>query len=208
MNKSIYTRPNKPRLMMIPKREGVPKQGPLVVPDPLVVHASTECFTTPPPIVLLMVEYADIEDGHKLLEPSAGTGAIAQYLRTQFPTSPLDVFELDPSLQEFLKGKGYNLKGSDFLESGDIGPYDRILMNPPFRKLADIDHVRKAYSSLGSGGRLVAIMGAGAFFNSRNKAKDFRAWVDDLGGEFYDLPADSFKDSGTGVNAKIIILDK
>ena len=81
-------------------------------------------------------------------------------------------------------------------------------MNPPFKKLADIDHVKKAYECLKPGGRLVSIMGAGAFFNSQNKAKDFRSWLDDQGGEFYDLPEDSFKNSGTGVNAKIIILDK
>lgn len=208
MNKSIYTRPNKPRLMMIPKRERVPERGPLIVPAPLIVHASTECFVTPGPVIDLMLDYADIEDGQTILEPSAGTGAIANILRTQFPGSPLDVFELAYTLQGLLKEQGYKLRGSDFLETPAIPAYDRILMNPPFRKLADIDHVRKAYSLLRSRGKLVAIMGAGAFFNYQNKAKDFREWFEALAGEVYDLPEDSFKNSGTGVNAKLIILDK
>ena len=208
MNKSIYTRPDKPRWMIVPDRERVPEREPVTVPKLVTVDRSTECFVTPGPVIDLMLDYAGIEDGHHLLEPSAGTGAIANRLRAEFPASKIDVFELAFTLRNILKEQGYNLTGSDFLESGDNGPYDRILMNPPFRKLADIDHVLHAYSCLKPGGRLVAIMGAGAFFNSQNKAKDFRSWLDCQGGEFYDLPEDSFKDSGTGVNSKIIIIDK
>jgi len=208
MDQSVYIRPNKPRRMAVTKRERVPEREPFSVPIPPTVHASTECFTTPGPVIDLMIEHADIEDGHALLEPSAGTGAIADRLKENCLTSRFDVFELDSNLREFLKAKGYKLRGSNFLEFEAKPEYDRILMNPPFRKLQDIDHVRKAYDCLKPGGRLVGIMGAGAFFNYQKKAAAFREWFDDLEGEVYDLPENSFKDSGTGVNAKIIILDK
>ena len=208
MNKSIYTRPDKPRSMPVPEYEGAPVRGLLALPSLVTVDKSTECFTTPGVVIDLMIDYAGIEDDHRILEPSAGTGSIANRLRAEFPNSPLDVFELDPTLQNILKGQGYKLTGSNFLESEKNPAYDRILMNPPFSKLADIDHVRHAFDCLKPGGRLVAIMGAGAFFNSRNKGRAFQKWNAELGAEIHSLPGNSFKESGTGVNAKIIIIDK
>ena len=38
-----------------------------------------------------------------------------------------------------VEGKGHDVEFSDFLEHE--GVYDRIVMNPPFEKGADIDHV-------------------------------------------------------------------
>ncbi|HHK0428589.1 TPA: methyltransferase, partial [Pseudomonas aeruginosa] len=83
--------------------------------------------------------------------------------------------------------KGYNLVGSDFMEvSGK--QYDRIVMNPPFSKGRDIQHVQHAYSLLKPGGRLVAIMSEGAFFQSNKAAENFRAWLDGLGATSERLP--------------------
>src|SRR5690606_17755071 len=87
--------------------------------------------------------------------------------------------------------------------------YDRILINPPFEQLQDIDHIRHSYDVfLKAGGRLVAVCSAGAFFNSCKKAQSFRDWFEGLGGEVEDLPEGSFKASGTNVNTKIVIIDK
>ena len=44
---------------------------------PLVVDGRTECFPTPAPLVERMIEAAGLEPGMTVLEPSAGTGAIA-----------------------------------------------------------------------------------------------------------------------------------
>lgn len=59
--------------------------------------------------------------------------------------------------------------------------YDRILMNPPFERLQDVDHVKKAYDHLKEGGRVIAIMGESAFFNSTKKAVEFRDWLEEVG---------------------------
>lgn len=208
MDKSLYTRPNKPRHMPVTDRKQAPERELVSLPALPIVHASTECFTTPRPIVDLMLEYAGIESGHKILEPSAGTGSIANILKENFPDNPLDVCELDISLQNILKEQGHLLRHGNFLEFVERDIYDRILRNPPFKQLQDIDHVRHAFKLLAPGGRLVAIMGAGAFFNSRNKGKDFRAWIAELDAEYFDLPSESFKDSGTSANTKLLTLDK
>ncbi len=72
------------------------------------------------------------------------------------------MIEINPSLREILEMKGYNVVASDFLDYG--GEYDVIVMNPPFEKLQDIDHVRHAFDLLTEGGRLVAVMSESPFF--------------------------------------------
>ncbi|HHN0558181.1 TPA: PLxRFG domain-containing protein [Pseudomonas aeruginosa] len=90
--------------------------------------------------------------------------------------------------------------------------YDRIVMNPPFSKGRDIQHVQHAYSLLKPGGRLVAIMSEGAFFQSNKAAENFRAWLDGLGATSERLPEGSLMDPAlpvnTGVNALMVVIDK
>jgi hypothetical protein len=90
--------------------------------------------------------------------------------------------------------------------------YDRIIMNPPFSNGRDIEHVRHAYELLKPGGRIVAIMGEGAFYRQDKKAEAFRAWLDDLGGTSEKLPEGSFMDPSlpvnTSVNARMVVIEK
>ncbi|WP_057092015.1 PLxRFG domain-containing protein [Comamonas thiooxydans] len=90
--------------------------------------------------------------------------------------------------------------------------YDRIIMNPPFSKDRDIQHVRHAYELLRPGGRLVAIMGEGAFFHGNKAAESFRTWLDDLGATSERLPDGSFMDPSLPVNtsvaARMVVIDK
>ncbi len=162
-------------------------------------------FPTPKPIVEQMLDIADIQEGDKVLEPSAGKGDIADAIKEQ--TDNLDVIELAGDPRKILEAKEHNIVGDDFLQQE--GSYDKIIMNPPFEKFQDIDHVRHAYDLLNDGGRVVAIMGAGVN-NSRSKAKEFRQWVEDLGGTIEPLPEGSFKSSfrPTGVNTVLVTVDK
>jgi len=169
-------------------------------------------FPTPRAVIEKMIDYAfpilRNSEAYHILEPSAGSGAIVDVIKEKHPESKIDVIEVNYTLREILESKGYALVGSDFMKFQKIGQYDRILMNPPFEGLQDVDHVIGAHALLKPGGRLVAIMSPGAFFNSHGRAKAFRAWFEDMGGECIDLPANSFKESGTGVASKLIILDK
>jgi len=167
-------------------------------------------FPTPKTVVNQMVELAEIEPGMKVLEPSAGKGSIADVIRETEPKADIDVIEINPTLRNILKEKGYNVVGDDFMEF--TGEYNVIVMNPPFEKGQDIDHVRHAYELLKPGGKIVAIMSEGPFFRSDKKATEFRDWLDEQDGTSEKLPEKSFTgkeaDRQTGVAARMVVIEK
>jgi hypothetical protein len=166
-------------------------------------------FPTPAEVVLQMIEEADVPESEcTILEPSAGSGAILDALRDGFPLAELHAFEVHATLGDVLSAKGYALDGCDFLNAEPVPQFDRVIMNPPFEGMQDVDHVRHAFEMLKPGGRLVAIMSPGPFFRTDRKAAEFREWFEGLGGEKRELPPDSFKASGTSVNTVIVTLDK
>ena len=164
-------------------------------------------FPTPKELVDQMIDYADIQPGHEVLEPSAGKGNIAQEIQQAAPDAILEVVEFNSGLRAILEAKGYNVVGNDFLEV--TKNYDRIVMNPPFENFQDIEHVKHAFELLKPGGKLVAIMGA-SVKNSRKKAVEFREWLDDAGSYIEDLPDGSFKtsDRPTGVSTVMVTIEK
>lgn len=167
-------------------------------------------FPTPESVISEMLEYAGIADGHRVLEPSAGKGDIYQAIEREHPGAVLTAIEMNRSLAEVLSAKGIEADFGDFLEH--TGEYDRIVMNPPFEKGADIDHVRYAYDLLGPAGRLVSVVSEGPFYRSDSKAKAFRDWLDVVGGFSIELPenafagADSFRQ--TGVRTRLVTIEK
>lgn len=166
-------------------------------------------FATPATLIDRMIYAADMPTTPcTVLEPSAGSAAILDRVSAAFPGYPLSVFERHTSLRAIIEAKGYQLAGNDFTESPASLLVDRVLMNPPFEKGQDIDHVRRAFEHLALGGRLVAIMSTGPFFREDAKARAFRAWFEALGGEREDIPAGTFKESGTGVATVMVTIDR
>jgi len=84
-----------------------------------------------------MIVLGGIDPSHSVLEPSAGKGDMVDILNKHGITN-IDCIEICHSLKKILELKGCNLVGSDFLEFNDK-KYDRIIMNPPFENLQDID---------------------------------------------------------------------
>lgn len=165
-------------------------------------------FPTPKATAQRMVAEADIQPGMKVLEPSAGNGNIAEAIKAA-GVNP-DVVEVSSSLREILEAKGFNIVGHDFLDV--TGEYDRIVMNPPFSNGQDAEHVMYGYGLLKPGGKLVAIVGEGAFFRSDAKATAFREWLNAVDGTEEKLPAGTFTDASlmatTGVNARLVTIEK
>lgn len=164
-------------------------------------------FPTPYEIatrMILLANYSD--DEHVVLEPSAGTGELAEAIRAT--GAKVHCIEVDPRFCEVLRLRGFeHITCADFLQCRE--PYDCIIMNPPFEKLADTDHVRHAYELLKPDrGNLVSIMSVGAFANQNGKAAKFREWLKDKDYFTEDLPSGAFKESGTSVNAKILVIRK
>lgn len=164
-------------------------------------------FPTPAALVARMIEAADLEPGARVLEPSAGSGAIADAARD----AGHNVFcvERHATLAAILASKGHEVRQSDFMEYPARGGfYDAVLMNPPFEAGQDCAHVRHAWKFLKPGGALVAIMGVGVTFRQQRPYSDFREWSESLGGEFVEIPAGTFKESGTGVASVMLTLRK
>jgi Methyltransferase small domain len=93
---------------------------------------------------------------------------------------------------------------SDFLEcNGDLGKFDRVLMNPPFANGSDIKHIKHALTFLKPGGRLVAICAGGT-----RQAEALQPLAEDSGGLWEPLPADTFKESGTAVNTVLLTINQ
>lgn len=168
-------------------------------------------FPTPAAVTEAMLAAADIRPGMAVLEPSAGMGHIADRIREK-GVEPV-VAELEPQKRELLEAKGYEVVGKDFMELvPENGGYDRILMNPPFSKRQDTEHVRRAYDMLNPGGRLVAIVSEGSFFGKDRKASEFRDWLEEVRGTSEKLAEGSFNDPAlpvtTGVNTRMVIIEK
>lgn len=163
-------------------------------------------FPTPRAVADRLFELADLRDSHTALEPSAGTGAIAKPLRELVTT--VDCVELLPKHAEVLRKALPDsiITEGDFLAVDPTRRYDRVVMNPPFAKQADIRHVMHASRFLKPGGQLVSVMAAGVKFREDRTAKGFRDFLQEHDGEMETLPADSFKESGTSVNTVIVTL--
>jgi hypothetical protein len=165
---------------------------------------SYQAFYTPPDLAAHLVELADIGPGIDVLEPSAGIGNIAdELIKTG---CDLSVIEIRPDSQLILQQKGYNLIGGDFLKYTGQQFY-RIVMNPPFTRQQDIDHVTHAWNLLKPSGRLVAIMSASVLFRNDRKTEEFRKILDNYGWH-EENEAEAFKASGTMVNTITVVLDK
>lgn len=166
-------------------------------------------FDSPKDVVDRLVDETQhwlLGDYLAVLEPSAGVGNIAE----RFSAHAVDVVEIQPERCEYLRGSGKYRRviNKDFLSLTPHPSYDLIPMNPPFDQLRDIDHVLHAYEFLKSGGRLVSVMSASARYSSKAKAQTFVRWVKSVKGRFEDLPAGSFKEAGTYVNACLVTLNK
>lgn len=163
-------------------------------------------FPTPAWLVRDMIERAAMRPGMTVLEPSAGDGAIATPLRD---TCEAKVFcvELQGKNVAALEAIGFEVAESDFMEFESALRFDRVLMNPPFARRADVHHVTKAFRLLRAGGRLVAIMSAGVTFRDDVLTNTFREFVADHDGTIEPLPDESFKTSGTAVRTVIVQMD-
>jgi tRNA G10 N-methylase Trm11 len=178
----------------------------------VTVVSAPQLFPTPPELACRMVAIAELRQGDRVLEPSAGTGSILRAVLDAKDDAGIDLdtvvaVEINPRLCESLDAAGL----ADVVDRGDFltttaqdlhGPFDRIIMNPPFVRGADIKHVEHAFDLLAPGGRLVAVVSDGPRQQER-----LRPWVLGRGGTWEPLPADTFKDQGTSVRTALLVVE-
>lgn len=164
-------------------------------------------FETPLDVGQRAMSELRLSAGMSVLEPSAGKGALASLARTA--GGNVTCVEIQPANAAHLRGLGFpRVAERDFLhlDPAVLGTFDRILMNPPFDRGRDVDHVTHAMRFLKPGGRLVSIMAAGVEYRTDRKTSDFRATVERFKGSIRDLPFGSFAESGTNVNTVVVTL--
>lgn len=168
-------------------------------------------FPTPKALSSKMLDEAAIEPGMKVLEPSAGKGNLSDAIKESVDNVNLEAIEPVKDLRTILEAKNIKLVGYDFM-AHDEGGYDRIIMNPPFEKNQDIQHVKHAYDLLAPGGKIVAITSEHPFFANDKESKEFRNWLDEVDGWSEKNPEGSFKGQGevreTGVNTRMVVIEK
>lgn len=138
--------------------------------------------------------------GKRMLEPSAGDGALAEPARAA--DAKVTTVEIDAPSAQILRDKGFEVIERDFLSLSlaDIGLFDVVIANPPFSKDQDITHVIHMWRFLRPGGVLVSLTSPG-WRTGRTKAqRNFRAFVENIGAEVEALPPGAFKASGTNIS--------
>lgn len=115
-------------------------------------------YPTPANVAEAAIELAQIGPGDFCLEPSAGTGGLADLM----PMDRTQCVEISALHCKVLEAKGYSVTQADFLKVPLNTPIDRIVMNPPFSEGRWQAHLEHAASVLAVDGRLVAILPASA----------------------------------------------
>jgi predicted RNA methylase len=169
---------------------------------------SFEQFDTPPELASRMVAMASIQPTDKILEPSAGLGNLIRPIDPDL-CGGITAIEIDRERCEVLWDQlpWVDTFCLDFMTESSLAPlrqFDVVLMNPPFSRNQDIAHVRKAWSLLRPGGRLVAIVGQHSSFGTDKASREFVQWLDDVDANLEQLPAGTFKDSGTPIGAQLV----
>ena len=163
-------------------------------------------FPTPPEVVERLMEIADVQPGMSALEPEAGRGDIA--LACAEAGAIVDCIEFMQANYDFLTtlGQFNSIRHMDFLALEPQPSYDRIVMNPPFLKQADIRHVQHALRFLKPEGLLTSVMSASVTYRDNRLTQDFRNLLRSRGGDIEALPEGAFKTSGTLVNTVIVTI--
>lgn len=166
--------------------------------------SSFNLFQTPEPLADRLVTFARL--GGRVLEPSAGLGRLYRAIRYR-SDCPMVLVDVSPDccreLYAAIDGDGAaKIVQADFLACDAArlgGLFDGIVMNPPFKMGTDVRHILHATTLLAPGGRLVSLCAAGP---------RQRQALEPIASQWVDLPAGSFKESGTMVASAIVIIDK
>ncbi|ONH62310.1 hypothetical protein CcI49_02730 [Frankia sp. CcI49] len=190
---------------------------------PKAPHQVEGYFATPDALAQLVVEaYTDIPDLSpfaRVLEPSAGDGALVRAIRRVNPV--VEVVAVEPNAERAARiddGSGLvNVQADRFEDvalrhlQAEARPFDAVVMNPPFTlpgaASAWIDHIELAWPLLWPGRSLTAIVPAGFTYRTDRRHRSLRERVEQYG-RWRALPEKSFAASGTDVATVAIWMEK
>jgi phospholipid N-methyltransferase len=172
-------------------------------------------FATPPELAEYMCNQIVGNFAPKVLEPSAGHGALIEAILKARPEAEVEAVELSDINFRVLSEKwsetidNVSVCQGDFLTM-DFGSekYDIVIANPPFSKNQDIDHIMKMYDLVKKGGQLITIASKSWTFGSQKKQEEFASFVDDQASLCIELDQGAFKTSGTNVSAMLLVFNR
>ncbi len=175
-------------------------------------------FSTPLPYAQLVVEAAAIRAGEIVLEPSAGTGALAAFAsrgRGKLILNEVDPFRL--KLLEILFETNATAHDGEHIDDllRDPRVPSVVVMNPPFSSSVDrskdahiaAKHLISAAKRLAPGGRLAAIMPM-SFSPERDPAHWARACGIATPRLALAIPGQVYRKLGTSVETQLVVFDK
>lgn len=159
-----------------------------------------QAFFTPQGLAEETVAQAGGLAGKRVLEPSAGDGALADAARAA-GAQVIAVESHGPSAQ-ILRDKGYEVLERDFLSlsPADTGLCDAVIANPPFTRGQDVAHVTHMWQFLRPGGILVSLMSPSWRTGRTQSQRAFREFAEHIGACVEELPSGAFKASGTNAS--------
>lgn len=162
-----------------------------------------QLFETPVALADKLVAKLKVHSLDLCLEPSAGRGRIVEALKR---AGAVNIAALELDADNAAEIAADTVTVADFLS---VTPRaTAIAMNPPFTRNQDIRHVRHAYDCLTPGGRLAAIVGEHGFIGKEREAVEWREWLDQVGATVEIIPAGTFKESGTNIQTRMVVINK
>jgi predicted Zn-ribbon and HTH transcriptional regulator len=151
-----------------------------------------------------MLKGIDLEKDASVLEPSAGTGDLADCLKNINPSLQIDCIELNETRYNTLVEKGYNAKHADFLSIPVDKRYDYVIAAPTFVDNVDCDHVIKMYEHIKPSGTVISIMSPAWMSGNSERQIKFRDWLKNKDYSISMLEDDSYLEDGKTVPTIII----
>lgn len=156
--------------------------------------SSFQLFQTPPELAARLVASLDLEDGARVLEPSAGLGRLLDAVAALKPAEVVAVDVSPACTGELFRQErdGVTIKQRDFLAVSpeELGTFDAVVMNPPFHMRADVRHILHALKFLRPGGRCAAVC-----LDTPHRSAALRRLAD----SWEELPPETFRAEGTSV---------
>jgi type I restriction-modification system DNA methylase subunit len=177
-------------------------------------------FSTPPELAFVMLKLLKPMENAVALEPSAGTGCLASWLK--IGGCKVEVNEISNRRRHLLEIQNFNphklnAEFIDDLLDEEIKP-NFILMNPPFssnggrtKKNSNFGfrHIESSLRRLNPGGRLVCLLGKETCVNT-TKGRTFwsRIKTEYKIRALLSVPSKAFYKHGTTIETVIIVIDK
>lgn len=166
------------------------------------IITAPQLFPTPRDLAQRMADLAELKPGMRVLEPSAGTGALIGAMGGRiWPGGTLHAVEHNQTLAGRLQAEFplTMVHCADFLgfAASAFEPFDRIIMNPPFANGADIRHILHARSMLAEDGVLIALCA-----NGPRQQEQLRP----ISETWEQLPPGTFQEQGTNINVVLLTI--